>query len=219
MLSLLSKRSPLLLRVFLTAVSALAAVLFASAFSFPRVTVPLPPKGAQPPAAGMLSDTYVSQLSAAAASAAHARHAAHLAHVQALAEQAAQARAYAAWKAKLAEQAAQAPKPAARVQVTASAAVPAAPAYSGAGVLSAAQVGQLWLEAGGPSWAESRAVQIAYCESGFNPRAYNPSGATGIWQILGAVVPGDLTDPLVNARNAVAKFSSAGGTFAAWVCQ
>ncbi len=77
----------------------------------------------------------------------------------------------------------------------------------------------LWLEAGGPAWAESHAVEIASCESGFNPRAYNPSGATGLWQILGSVVPGDLTNPSVNAANAVAKFRASGDTFAQWVCQ
>lgn len=226
MLSLLSKRSPLFLRVFLTVASALAAVLFASAFSFSHQRVLLPSAASRPASSGgMLSDAYVNQLSASAASAAHARHAAHLAHVQALAAKAAAARAYAAWKAEqahLAAEAAKAPKPPvqhAPVTVAAVAKAPAAPAYSGSGVLSAAQVGALWLAAGGPGWAESHAVEIAYCESGYNPRAYNPSGATGIWQILGSVVPGDLTNPLVNAENAVAKFKGAGNSFAPWVCQ
>ena len=92
--------------------------------------------------------------------------------------------------------------------------------YSG-GVLSAGQVGQLWVDAGGPGWAEGKAVEIAYCESGYNPRALNPSGATGVWQILGQVTDfgRPLTDPAVNAANAVAKFRAAGDTFAAWVCQ
>jgi hypothetical protein len=94
--------------------------------------------------------------------------------------------------------------------------------YSG-GALSASAVGALWLDAGGPAWAESKAVQIAYCESGFNPRAYNRSGATGIWQILGSVVPGNLENPVVNAENAVAKYNAAikAGQpgFAPWVCQ
>jgi hypothetical protein len=36
------------------------------------------------------------------------------------------------------------------------------------------------------------------------------SGATGLWQILGQEVPGTLTDPLTNARNAVWKFRHQG---------
>jgi hypothetical protein len=59
---------------------------------------------------------------------------------------------------------------------------------------------------------------VAICESGGNPDAYNPSGATGLWQILGAVVAGDLTDPMVNAENAVSKFHASGDTWAQWVC-
>lgn len=94
-----------------------------------------------------------------------------------------------------------------------------APQVPTGGTLTADQVGALWLEAGGPAWAEPKAEEIAYCESGYRTDAYNPSGATGLWQILGSVVPGSLTDPLVNAENAVAKFKQAGDTFAAWVCQ
>ena len=71
----------------------------------------------------------------------------------------------------------------------------------------------------GESMPHAQAVEIARCESSFNPRAYNPSGATGVWQILGAVLPGDLTNPSVNAANAVAKFKAAGDSFAPWVCQ
>ena len=99
-----------------------------------------------------------------------------------------------------------------------SAPAPAAPAYTG-GVLTAAQVGAYWLGAGGPAWAEGAAEAVAYCESGYNPAAYNPSGATGLFQILGQVVPGNLTDPAVNAANAVAKFTASGDTWAQWVCQ
>jgi hypothetical protein len=77
----------------------------------------------------------------------------------------------------------------------------------------------LWESAGGPSSAAPQAAQIAECESGGNPQAYNPSGATGLWQILGQVVPGNLDDPFVNALNAVFKFHESGDTFAQWVCQ
>lgn len=87
------------------------------------------------------------------------------------------------------------------------------------GVLTEAQIGVLWLDAGGPAWAEGQAERIAECESGGRTNAYNPSGATGLWQILGSVVGGNLDDPAVNAANAVAKFRASGDTFAQWVCK
>ena len=95
---------------------------------------------------------------------------------------------------------------------------PAPPAPT-SGVLTPAQVGALWLEAGGPAWAESAAESVAACESGDNTGAMNPDGASGLWQILGQVVPGNLFDGLVNARNAVAKFTASGDTWAQWTCQ
>jgi hypothetical protein len=87
------------------------------------------------------------------------------------------------------------------------------------GVLTPAQVGALWLEAGGPAWAEAASESVAACESGDNTQAMNPDGASGLWQILGQVVPGNLFDGLVNARNAVAKFTASGDTWAQWTCQ
>lgn len=155
-----------------------------------------------------------------------AAHRAHLAHQAKLAaERAAAARKAAEKAAAEAAARAAAAKPAPAV-IAVSAAVPASSPSSSpqastpypSGVLTAAEVGQLWLGAGGPPSAEAQAVRIAYCESGFNPRAYNTSGATGLWQILGSVVPGDLTNPVVNAANAVAKFRASGNTFAQWVC-
>jgi hypothetical protein len=77
----------------------------------------------------------------------------------------------------------------------------------------------LWISAGGPAWAAAHAAEIAECESGGNVYAYNPSGATSLWQILGQVVPGNLYNPYVNALNAVAKFKASGDTFAQWVCK
>lgn len=211
------KPLPLWLRVFLTAASLLAVVCFASAFSSPSRGLA---DVAQQPASPALPGTGTLEAQQARAAAAgswyrhlqHVSHLAHLARLKAEAQAAAAARAAAARAAKQAAQATQ-------VKAVTVAAVPAAPAYSGSGVLTAAQVGQLWLSAGGPAWAEPKAEEIAYCESGYNPRAYNPSGATGIWQILGSVVPGDLTNPVVNAENAVAKFKAGGSTFSAWVCQ
>jgi hypothetical protein len=89
------------------------------------------------------------------------------------------------------------------------------------GVLSFGQLEALWVDGGGPAWAEWRAARIAECESGGNRFAYNPSGATGLWQILGQVTDfgRSLTDPWVNVANAVAKFRASGDTFAQWVCQ
>lgn len=95
----------------------------------------------------------------------------------------------------------------------------APPAPGGPGTYSFAGLEQLWKAAGGPSWAASAAASVAECESGGRVSAYNPSGATGLWQILGSVVAGSLTDPMVNARNAVSKFEASGDTWAQWVCQ
>lgn len=87
------------------------------------------------------------------------------------------------------------------------------------GQLTPSQVGALWVEAGGPSWAEPAAESVAMCESGDNTNAYNPSGASGLWQILGSVVGGNLFNGYTNALNAVAKFKAAGNTWNAWVCK
>ncbi len=94
-----------------------------------------------------------------------------------------------------------------------------APAPVAAGVLSYGQIEALWVAAGGPAAAEAQAASIAECESGGRTDAYNPSGATGLFQILGQVVPGNLYDPMVNTENAVAKYRASGDTFAQWVCQ
>jgi hypothetical protein len=120
----------------------------------------------------------------------------------------------AAIQATQAAQAAQAAAAAARAQQAApqQAAPPAADVYS------YVALEQLWVAAGGPSWAAASAASIAECESGGRPNAYNPSGASGLWQILGQVVPGWIFDPMVNAENAVAKFTASGDTFAPWVC-
>jgi hypothetical protein len=91
--------------------------------------------------------------------------------------------------------------------------------YSGSGVYSYGGLEALWVSAGGPAWAAAHAASIAECESGGNVGAHNPSGATGLWQILGAVVGGSLYNPYVNAANAVSKFRASGDTFAQWVCQ
>lgn len=102
----------------------------------------------------------------------------------------------------------------ARVVSVGASSVSAAP-----GTYSVAGLEQLWTSAGGPSWAAAHAASIAECESGGRTNAFNPSGATGLWQILGSVVPGNLDNPQVNAANAVSKFNASGQTFAQWVCK
>lgn len=74
----------------------------------------------------------------------------------------------------------------------------------------------LWISNGGPRSVAPTAAAIALAESGGNPKAHNASGASGLWQILGQVVPGNIYDPNVNARNAVKKYNDARG-FSPWV--
>jgi hypothetical protein len=101
------------------------------------------------------------------------------------------------------------------------AAAPASGCYDPSGTLTDAQVAMVWTCAGGPSWAVPGAEAVSMCESGHNTQAYNPSGATGLFQILGQVVDfgRSLYDAVVNAANAVSKFQSSGNTWSAWVCQ
>ena len=76
----------------------------------------------------------------------------------------------------------------------------------------------LWGGAGGPGGqTEHIAGAIALAESGGNPNARNPSGASGLWQILGQLVGGNIFNPQVNALNAVAKYRGARDTFSPWV--
>jgi hypothetical protein len=92
----------------------------------------------------------------------------------------------------------------------------AAPALSGAGSYGLGQLAQLWIAAGGSPGIATLMAHVAIAESGGQPGVRNPSGATGLWQILGSMVPGNLTDPMVNARNAVAKYRAQGlGAWAA----
>jgi hypothetical protein len=75
----------------------------------------------------------------------------------------------------------------------------------------------LWIAAGGAKSMAPLMAASALAESSGCTTARNPSGATGLWQILGAVDPGDqdqLTNPQVNAREAVLKFQTQGLT--AW---
>lgn len=89
----------------------------------------------------------------------------------------------------------------------------------GTGTLySYAQLEGLWENAGGAASLAPVMAAIATAESGGCSTAYNSSGASGLWQILGAVYPADqahLFDPATNAKEAVAKYKTQG--LDAWV--
>jgi len=80
------------------------------------------------------------------------------------------------------------------------------------------QLEELWENAGGSAALAPVMAAIAMAESSGNPNAYNASGASGLWQILGAVNPSDqsqLFNPIVNAKEAVLKYQTQG--LDAWV--
>jgi hypothetical protein len=79
---------------------------------------------------------------------------------------------------------------------------------------SFAQLEGLWVQAGGPKAAAPVMAAIALAESAGNSDARNPSGASGLWQILGLPFPGDPFNPQTNAKMAVSKYRSQGLT--AW---
>lgn len=199
---LLSARFRVPLRLLLTAFLAGIIVTCLSAFTSAPAAFASP---SDYPLGRVVNTTHAATSHKLSAHERHVLHEEHLAHLRAIA---ARKRAASA----VIEVTAAAQPSSANVPLDAS-------TSTGTGILSEAQIGALWLEAGGPASAEGQAEQIAECESGGNPDAYNPSGATGLMQILGAVVPGNLDDPLVNMENAVAKFRDSGDTFAQWVCQ
>lgn len=73
-----------------------------------------------------------------------------------------------------------------------------------------AQLEGLWINAGGSATIAPLMAAIAMAESGGRSDAKNPSGATGLWQILGNPFPGNALDPATNAKMAVAKYKSQG---------
>lgn len=82
------------------------------------------------------------------------------------------------------------------------------PGFAGGGTLSYSQLEGLWDQAGGPSNMAALMAAIALAESGGDPTIVNSIGASGLWQIHPGE-PGDL-NPLTNARDAVAKYTSQG---------
>lgn len=106
-----------------------------------------------------------------------------------------------------------------QVTVTTAARQGTAPSgFPGYGLYSFSMLERVWIWAGGPADVAWAAATIAECESGGKTWAYNPSGASGLWQILGVPWPGNPWDGPTNARMAVTKFRDAGG-FSPWVCQ
>lgn len=88
-------------------------------------------------------------------------------------------------------------------------------------VLSAVQVADYWVSAGGPKDRAVEWVAIAIGESDFDDQVVSPAGAIGVWQIMPfnaptyGYSPADLYNPAVNAR--VTVLMSGGGTnCAAW---
>ncbi|MEA2447956.1 MAG: resuscitation-promoting factor RpfB, partial [Actinomycetota bacterium] len=63
-------------------------------------------------------------------------------------------------------------------------------------------------------------ISIASCESGLNPRAYNPAGYYGLFQFAPATWAsngyGSIWDPVAQARTAARMI--AGGQASAWGC-
>lgn len=82
--------------------------------------------------------------------------------------------------------------------------------FATGGVVSYAGLEGLWDRAGGPRSMAPLMAAIAEAESTGNTMAHNASGASGLWQILGLPFPGDVYDPLTNARMAVAKYRTQG---------
>lgn len=75
----------------------------------------------------------------------------------------------------------------------------------------------------------SSAWQVARCESGLNPKAYNrTSGATGMFQIIPSTWNGTgfapyswtkATNPFLNIRAAYALFKRDGYSWREWICK
>jgi hypothetical protein len=83
--------------------------------------------------------------------------------------------------------------------------------YAAGGTIeSYGQLESLWDQAGGPPNMAALMAAIAEAESTGAVDAHNPSGASGLWQILGLPFPGNVFDPLTNAKMAVSKWRSQG---------
>jgi Transglycosylase SLT domain len=81
-----------------------------------------------------------------------------------------------------------------------------------------AQLETLWINAGGAKLLAPLMAGVAIVESGGNPNAYNPSGASGLWQIEiplhSNLVPGGAANVFNPADNAKAAVALSGNTLA-----
>lgn len=91
--------------------------------------------------------------------------------------------------------------------------VPGPPAPSGGVVLSAAQIGALWVAQGGSPAAEQVAVCIAEHESGGNTQAVSPTDDWGLFQINQGGPA--MLNAAANTRRAI-EMSSNGTNWSAW---
>lgn len=77
-------------------------------------------------------------------------------------------------------------------------------------IVTPEQAGAYWILGGGPRAVTAEAISQAYVESGFDTNAVSSAGYVGLWQ---DGQDQSLTDPLRNARAAVAKWRDGGGSF------
>lgn len=87
--------------------------------------------------------------------------------------------------------------------------------------LSGPQLTQLALQAGFPPADAQTAAAVALAESSGNPNALNPSGASGLWQILRSAHKELFqqyvwNDPAQNAKMAFIVWQQAGNSFRPW---
>ena len=117
---------------------------------------------------------------------------------------------------------ARAAKPAVRIQAVARPVRPARPAAPNPPAGSGSGVAAIYAAFGGSpglTWA----LRVARCESGYNPRAYNPSsGASGLFQFLPSTwyshFPGwNIWDPYAQARAARIFYDN--GWQSQWTCK
>jgi hypothetical protein len=77
------------------------------------------------------------------------------------------------------------------------------------------QLEQLWINAGGSRSLAPLAAAIAIVESGGNPDAYNPSSASGLWQLISSnwhLIPGGAANRFNASDNAIGAVRLSGNT-------
>jgi hypothetical protein len=119
------------------------------------------------------------------------------------------------------EQQQQAKAKAAQVAAAAAKAAPPAPASYGTGPVQ--DIITKAFTPYGPT-AVAWGLRVAHCESGFNPRSYNPAGPYyGLFQFAMSTFKntpygsGDIYDPVANANAAAWKYANGGAS--AWGCR